>query len=89
MVTERDEPESDEILGKVSRGRDLVADVTDGFASRLDVGALAARCILEKDDVARIGLSVKDLHEWALDLQRFIVGFCGIRTILLRMLGAG
>ena len=53
MITERNESESDEILGKVSRGRDLVADVTDGFTRRLNVGALAASCVLEKHYVAR------------------------------------
>ena len=54
MITERNESESDEILGKVSRGRDLVADVMNGFARRLDIGALTARCVLEEDYVSRI-----------------------------------
>jgi len=65
VISESNEPESDEVLGKISGGGDLVADVTDGFACRLDVGSLAACCILEKNDVSRIGLSgprVKNSH---------------------------
>ena len=92
MITERNEPESDEVLGKVFRGRDLVADVPNGFTCRLDIGPLAASCILEKDDVARIGLSdprAKDSYGRAHDLQGFIASLSGIRTILLMALGAG
>ena len=55
VITECNEPESDEVLRKVSRSRDLVADVTDGSACRLNVGTLAARRVLEKDDIPRIG----------------------------------
>ena len=57
MITERNESESNEILGNVSRGRDLIADITDGFKRGLDVSALTARCVLKKDDVARNGAS--------------------------------
>ena len=38
MITERNESESDEILRKVSRGRDLVADVTNDFTRRFNAG---------------------------------------------------
>lgn len=55
VIAERNEPESDEVLREVSRGGDLVADATDGFACRSNVGALAARRVLEKDDVPRMG----------------------------------
>ena len=65
VITERNEPESDEVLGKVFRGRDLVADVPDGFTCRVDIGPLASSCILEKDDVARIGLSEGQGLVWA------------------------
>lgn len=53
MITESNEPESNEILGKMSGTSDLVADITDGFACRLDVGALTARRVLEEDYVPK------------------------------------
>lgn len=88
MIAERNEPESDEVLRKLSRGGNLVADATDGFACRLNVGALAARRVLEKDDVPRMGGIRSSDREiaWVLDLQRFIVGVFGISTILRRFL---
>jgi len=77
MITQCNESESDEILRKVSRAGDLVADVTDGFTRRLDVGALTARCVLEKHYVARNwGVRPKDqgitwaVCRWAFGDQR-------------------
>ena len=88
VITECNEPESDEVLGKVSRSRDLVADATDGSACRLNVGTLAARRVLEEDDIPRIaGVRSDDQGiAWALDLQGFIVGNSGISTVLRQFL---
>jgi hypothetical protein len=75
----------------VSRGGDLVADVTDGFACRLNVRTLTARRVLEKDDVPRMG-SIKSNDQGiasVLSLQRFIVGVFGISTVLRRFLCTG
>jgi hypothetical protein len=49
---------------------------------------LAARRVLEKDDVPRMGgLRLNDQGiAWALDLQRFIGGVFGIGTVLRRFL---